>query len=165
MTRPCAPVDNHLAFQGMAFPVAAVIGFLLFFGRSIGVSATSTIMNSISWSSIRSFFLPATVKACEVVKISSTRRIVRHTLDSWRPQLLAIWKKVRYRAPVFQSHQDLIFDGKLWRSSALDSGLRRMVTHDRDHPVKSFGFDSAVSFEECGSSVFNLFVAHSGVLL
>jgi len=45
-----APVDNHLAFQGVALLFAAVVAFLLFFGRSIGVSATSTTMNSISWS-------------------------------------------------------------------------------------------------------------------
>ncbi len=49
---PCATIDDHLAFQSVALLFAAVIAFLLFFGRSIGVSATSTTMNSISWSDI-----------------------------------------------------------------------------------------------------------------
>ncbi len=42
-----APVDNHLALQGVALLFATVVGFLLFFGRSTGVSATSTTRNSI----------------------------------------------------------------------------------------------------------------------
>ncbi len=45
-----APVDNHLALQGVTLLFAAVVGFLLFFGRSTGVSATSTTTNSIWWS-------------------------------------------------------------------------------------------------------------------
>ena len=49
---PCAPVNDDLAFQGVALLFATVVAFLLFFGRSIGVSATSTTMNSISWSDI-----------------------------------------------------------------------------------------------------------------
>ncbi len=47
---PGAPVDHHLALQGVPLLLAAVVGFLLFFGRSTGVSATSTTINSISWS-------------------------------------------------------------------------------------------------------------------
>ena len=39
---PGLTVDNHLALQGVALLFATVISFLLFFGRSIGVSATST---------------------------------------------------------------------------------------------------------------------------
>src|SRR4051794_25075825 len=45
-----APIDDHLAFQGVTLLLPTVVGFLLFLGRSIGVSATSTTMNSISWS-------------------------------------------------------------------------------------------------------------------
>jgi len=44
------PVDAHLAFQGVSLLLATVIGFLLFFGRSMGVPATSTTTNSIWWS-------------------------------------------------------------------------------------------------------------------
>src|SRR5947209_14897384 len=84
-----APIDDHLTFQGVSLLLAAVIGFLLFFGRSTGVSATSTTMNSISWSANCNFFLPGKVKALDFVKISSTRRMVRQTLDSWTPQLRA----------------------------------------------------------------------------
>ena len=91
-----APVNDHLAFQGVSLLFASVISFLLFFGRSIGVSATSTMMNSISWSANCNFFLPGKVKAFDFVKISSTRRIVRQTLHSWMPQVRARWKKVRY---------------------------------------------------------------------
>src|SRR5215218_6057366 len=86
-----ATVDDHLAFQGVSLLLATVVGFLLFFGRSIGVSATSTTMNSISWSANCNFFLPGRVKAFDLVKISSTRRMVRQTLDSWMPQLRARW--------------------------------------------------------------------------
>src|SRR5215210_3712817 len=91
-----APIDDHLAFQGVSLLLATVVGFLLFFGRSIGVSATSTTMSSISWSANCNFFLPGRVNALLLVKISSTRRMVRQTLDSWMPQLRAMWKKVRY---------------------------------------------------------------------
>src|SRR5215216_3129428 len=45
-----APVDNNLTFQRVPLLLAAVVSFLLFFGRSTGVSATSTTTNSISWS-------------------------------------------------------------------------------------------------------------------
>src|SRR5436309_15264263 len=93
---PGAPVDDDLRLQGVSLLLAAVVGFLLFFGRSTGVSATSTTMNSISWSANCNFFLPGKVKAFDLVKISSTRRMVRQTLDSWMPQLRAMWKKVRY---------------------------------------------------------------------
>src|SRR5215203_1672609 len=91
-----APIDDHLAFQGVPLLLAAVVGSLLFFGRSTGVSATSTTMNSISWSANCNFFLPGRVKAFDLVKISSTLLMVRQTLDSWMPQLRAMWKKVRY---------------------------------------------------------------------
>src|SRR5215210_4366772 len=90
------PVDNHLAFQGVALLFATVIGFLLFFGRSMGVSATSTTTNSISWSEGCNFFLPGKRKARLFVRMSSTLRIMRQTLDSCRPQLFARWKSVRY---------------------------------------------------------------------
>ncbi len=43
-------VNHNLRLQGVPLLLAAVIIFLLFFGRSTGVSATSTTMNSISWS-------------------------------------------------------------------------------------------------------------------
>src|ERR1700759_5087924 len=91
-----APLNHDLAFQGVPLLLAAVIGFLLFFGRSTGVSATSTTMNSISWSANCNLFLSGKVKAFDLVKISSTRRMMRQTLDSWTPQLRAMWKKVRY---------------------------------------------------------------------
>ena len=47
---PGAPVDDDLALQGVPLLLAAVVGLLLFFGRSTGVSATSTTTNSIWWS-------------------------------------------------------------------------------------------------------------------
>ena len=40
-----AAIDHHLAFQGVPLLLPTVVGFLLFLGRSIGVSATSTTMN------------------------------------------------------------------------------------------------------------------------
>jgi hypothetical protein len=79
------PVDNHLAFQGVALLFATLIGFLLFFGRCIGVSATSTTTNSISCSEGCNFFLPGQRKARLFVRMSWTLRIMRQTLDWWSP--------------------------------------------------------------------------------
>src|SRR5215204_537048 len=93
---PGRAVDDDLALQRVPLLLAAVVRPLLFFGRSTGVSATSTTMNSISWSAGCNTFLPGSLKALLLVKTSSTRRMVRQTLDSWMPQLLARWKKVRY---------------------------------------------------------------------
>src|SRR5215212_7836837 len=93
---PGAPVDNDLALYGVTLLFAAVVGFLLFFGRSIGVSATSTTTNSISWSEGCNTFLPGSLNARLLVRMSSTRLMTRHTFDSWRPQLVARWKSVRY---------------------------------------------------------------------
>lgn len=45
-------VNNHLRLQRVPPPFAAVVAMLLFFGRSIGVSETSTMMNSIWCSAI-----------------------------------------------------------------------------------------------------------------
>src|SRR5215213_10251282 len=93
---PGAPLDNYLTLQGVPLLFATVIGFLLFFGRSTGVSATSTTTNSISWSASWSIFLPGSLNARLFVKMSSTLRMTRQTFDSCRPQLVARWKSVRY---------------------------------------------------------------------
>src|SRR5438045_8358400 len=89
-------VDDQLALQRVSLLFAAVVRLLLFFGLSTGVSATSTTMNSIWWSAGCNTFLPGNLNARLFVKMSSVRRIVRQTLDSWMPELFASWKKVRY---------------------------------------------------------------------
>ncbi len=47
---PARAVDDDLRLQRVPLLLPAVVRLLLFFGRSTGVSATSTTMNSISWS-------------------------------------------------------------------------------------------------------------------
>lgn len=95
-TLPSARVDDNLALQGVPLLFAAVVRLMLFFGRSTGVSATSTMTNSILWSEGYNTFLPGSLKARLFVKMSSTRRMTRQTFDSCSTQLVARWKSVRY---------------------------------------------------------------------
>ena len=62
-------VDNHLCFLGVTLLFAAVVSFLLFFGRSMGCSA----------------FLPGKRNSPERTNASSTLLIVRQTVASRMP--------------------------------------------------------------------------------
>src|SRR5687768_2996601 len=78
-------VCHQLRFLGMALLFAAVMPFLAFFGRSIGCSLTSTNTTSKTVSLGCNAFLPGRRNFPERTSVSSTFRMVRHTVDSLMP--------------------------------------------------------------------------------
>ena len=69
-------IDDHLAFKGVTLFLTAVEPTLLFLGRSIGVSATSTTITSRLTSSRKARLL-GKLNNPEAISASSTRRTVR----------------------------------------------------------------------------------------
>jgi methylphosphotriester-DNA--protein-cysteine methyltransferase len=72
----CPCINNHLAFERVMLFLSAVPAALLFLGRSIGVSATSTMTTSNSICSRRARLL-GKLNNLEAINASSTRRTVR----------------------------------------------------------------------------------------
>ena len=78
-------VVDQLCFLGMSLLYAAVVRFLAFFGRSTGCSLTSTRITSKTVSLGWSVFLPGRRNVFELIRTSSTLRIVRQTVASLTP--------------------------------------------------------------------------------
>jgi hypothetical protein len=72
--------NDELRFQTVPLFLAAVKGALFFFGRSISLSVTSTIVYLIE-SPSSSRFLPGKENLPDLIKISSTRRTIRDTFE------------------------------------------------------------------------------------
>lgn len=78
-------VRNYLRFLGMSPLFAAVMSFLVFFGRSIGCSLTSTSTTSKIVSLAWSAFLPGRRNLPERTNAFSTFHMVRQTVASLMP--------------------------------------------------------------------------------
>lgn len=89
-------VDNNLRFYRVPLFLARIVSLLFFFGRSIGVSVTSTITNSKVLSLSRSTFLPGSFKSLQCLSRFSILTIVRETVASDNCQRLARWNCVGY---------------------------------------------------------------------
>ena len=87
--------NNNLRFQTVSLALATVKPLLFFFGRSIKLSVTSTIVY-LMVSSASSRFLPGKANLPDLIKISSMRRTRRETFDSCSCQSLPRWNIVRY---------------------------------------------------------------------
>jgi hypothetical protein len=72
-------LDEELALEGVALLLARVVGPLLFFGRSTGVSATSTTTVP---STVRTARLPGRAKRPDPTSAASTRRTMRQAVAS-----------------------------------------------------------------------------------
>ncbi len=92
---PGAFADANLCFHGVPLFLARIIAALFLFGRSTAVSTTSTTTTSTSGGRF-SRRLTGKWNSCARLKIFSTRVIMRETVDSDIPQLLAMWNIVRY---------------------------------------------------------------------
>jgi hypothetical protein len=79
-----ARIHDHLTFERVSFLLTAVELTLLFLGRSIGDSATSTTTTSRLTSSRKARLLGKLNKP-DAIKASSTRRTVRIAVVSWMP--------------------------------------------------------------------------------
>jgi hypothetical protein len=79
-------LDEDLALESVPLLLAAVVGPLLFLGRSTAVSATSTTTASAAARSAR---LPGKAKRPDRTSASSTRRTMRQAVASCTPQLCA----------------------------------------------------------------------------
>ncbi len=87
--------NNKLRFQSVSLFLARIKPALFFFGRSISLSVTSTIVY-LSSSASSSRFLPGRENFPDLIKISSIRRTVRETFDSCKFQSRPRWNSVRY---------------------------------------------------------------------
>lgn len=70
-------VDNHLRFQSVPFLFSTIEALLFFFGRSIGLSVTSTTTTLISDSDPCSCFFPGRLKALDWLSAFSMLRTIR----------------------------------------------------------------------------------------
>jgi hypothetical protein len=84
-------VDGPLAFQRVALLLARVAGALLFFGRSTGLSVTSTAMTCHGGSTPPIFRRPGNANAPLLTSVFSTRWIVRRTVFSATCHSAAKW--------------------------------------------------------------------------
>src|SRR3972149_7159610 len=75
-------VSHQLRFLSMSLLFATIVLFLVFFGRSIGCSLTSTSMTSKTVSLGWSAFLPGRRNLPEFTRASSIFRMVRQTVAS-----------------------------------------------------------------------------------
>ena len=75
-------VSDDLGFEGMTFLFAAVEAFLIFLGRSQGVSVASTKTSSYLDSSPLKIRLLGKVYFPEAIKVSSTLTMIRWTVGS-----------------------------------------------------------------------------------
>ncbi len=73
----CLLVRYDLALEGVPFLLAGVVLFLSFFGRSMGVSATSTRTTSNCASLFWRAFRPGSAKRSSLMSVSSTQRLTR----------------------------------------------------------------------------------------
>ena len=78
-------VHHHLRLLGMPLLLSAVVPALLFWGRSMGCSVTSTNTTSINVSLGCKAFLPSNRNSPDFMSTFSTLRIVRHTVASLTP--------------------------------------------------------------------------------
>ena len=78
-------VDHHLCFLRVTPFLAAVVSPLLFLGRSIGCSVTSTSTISMIVSLACNTFLPGSRNWPDFINAFSTFRMVRQTVDSLIP--------------------------------------------------------------------------------
>ncbi len=81
----CVFCDYDLCFLCVTLLFTTVMSFLLFFGRSIACSLTSTSNTSISRSFDLSAFLPGRWNCAEAISTSSTFLTVRESADSLMP--------------------------------------------------------------------------------
>lgn len=88
--------DDNLCFYRGSLLLARIIPALFFFGRSIGVSPASTIINSNVFPLFCRTFLPGNFKSAQCLSRFSILTIVRETVASDNCQRLAIWNCVRY---------------------------------------------------------------------
>lgn len=88
--------NDNLRFYRVPLFLATVVSALFFFGRSIGVSVTSTTINSKVFSLARKTFLPGSWRSVQFFKRFSILRIVRETVASDTCHRLAIWNCVGY---------------------------------------------------------------------
>ena len=65
--------NYYLRFESMSFFLATIVVFLFFWGRSIGLSPTSTITADHSLSFFNSAFFPGKLNFWELINLSSTR--------------------------------------------------------------------------------------------
>ena len=89
-------VNDNLRFYRVPLFLARIISALFFFGRSIGVSVTSTMTNSKVFSLSRNTFLPGSFKWLQFLSRFSILTMVRETVASDSCQRLARWNWVGY---------------------------------------------------------------------
>ena len=89
-------INDNLRFYRMSLFLARIVSLLFFFGRSIGVSVTSTMIYSKLFSLSRNTFLPGNFKSLQFLSRFSILTIVRETVASDNCQRLAIWNWVGY---------------------------------------------------------------------
>jgi len=87
--------NNQLCLQSVPLALARIESALFFFGRSISLSVTSTIVYLMA-SASSSRFLPGRENFPERIKMSSILRTSLETFDSCNPQSLPKWNSVRY---------------------------------------------------------------------
>lgn len=78
-------ISDDLRVESMPLFLAGVVSLLFFFGRSIGVSPTSTTTTSKAKSFSLRTFLPGSRNSGQSFKISSTRWVIRQTVLSDKP--------------------------------------------------------------------------------
>lgn len=88
-------INQKLSFQRVSLFLSRIKSALFFFGRSIKLSVTSTMVYLIE-SSLSSLFFPGKENFPDLIKISSIRHTRRETFDSCKFQSLPKWNKVRY---------------------------------------------------------------------
>ena len=89
-------INDNLRFYRVPLFLARIVSLLFFFGRSIGVSVTSTMTNSKLFSLSRKTFLPGNFKSRQFLSRFSIFSMVRETVASDNCQRLARWNWVGY---------------------------------------------------------------------
>ena len=87
---PGALVDHQLRLQGVMPFLAGKHALLVFFGRSTGLSVTSTTTTSRTQSDCTNAFFPGSLNRPERIKVCSTCRMIRNAVDSL--DLLREWQ-------------------------------------------------------------------------
>jgi len=122
-------VDQDLCFQRVPLFLARIISTLFFFGRSIKLSVTSTIVYLIA-SPSSSRFLPGSANLPDLIKIFSTRCTSRETFDSCSRQSRPRWNNVRYsRQKESVSNNWFSIDNLLFLPRLLISLYSRITAH------------------------------------
>ncbi len=153
-------VNDHLRFYRVPFFLARIVSLLFFFGRSIGVSVTSTITNSKLFSLSRKAFLPGNFKSLQFLSRFSILTMVRAHGRFGQLPAFSEMELGRIFAPVFKRQQHLVCHRQFARSARLFLHTAQLGADKFANFSESVGFDTTISFETFRRKRFNLFKTH-----